>query len=655
MVLCLLSFAIRYGRDVFLLGNMAAYPKEVRQALRMSGDNIIELEMVIANYSSFADSLKLKAFWFLLENMPGKYSIASSEADRFDKFFLEVQRFRKSEEFLKDKNHPKNLAYIHRMWSNVYAGLRGYSKDHFIVEPDLLHIKASFLIESIDYAFKAWELPWCRHLNFQEFCEYILPYRLRDERLESWRKEIFERHRSLIDSLVSLHIIDPISVAQVVHKKIGSDWMYSDWIGGYPIALTADNLWQAKIGNCTQQTYFGVFVLRALGVPSCHEQIINYGNRSLGHDFVGVIGRNDEVIDLDFGDTLGGVIDYKIWEGYRVPKVYRDVFSNSEASLSQLEEPFFNLRKKDVTAKYVPVGRLELRPRSIPRGVKHIYLCVFDNSDWKPVDVSEIVDGSAVFLDVGAGVLYMPMYYGQQGLLPAYDPVILDSEKMVNTIDVKAEEINMVLKRKFFKRTIFNQISGMRGSFQGSNRVDFSEVVDLYTIDDSLELYPKYVDLDDMPSFRYIRYSFSGGLNGYLANFEAIGEFGEKLDGEIILDARLAGNETIKNVFDADVLSYAAIDIDRENFWYGLDLRSQVKLKGISFCPRTDKNDIWPGLRYELFYWNDKWNSLGIKLADTNELTFSSPMSGGLFLLRCLDEGQEERIFTYQNDSQIWW
>ena len=50
-------------------------------------------------------------------------------------------------------------------------------------------IKAEYLIENIDLAFAAWQKrPWRHSLSFDEFCEWILPYRIGDEPLENWRK-----------------------------------------------------------------------------------------------------------------------------------------------------------------------------------------------------------------------------------------------------------------------------------------------------------------------------------------------------------------------------------------------------------------------------------------------------------------------------------
>ena len=60
------------------------------------------------------------------------------------------------------------------------------------VIPDVSVITADYLISNIDLAFYAWkEYPWCRNLSFEEFCEEILPYRMRNEPLENWRGYYF--------------------------------------------------------------------------------------------------------------------------------------------------------------------------------------------------------------------------------------------------------------------------------------------------------------------------------------------------------------------------------------------------------------------------------------------------------------------------------
>ena len=71
---------------------------------------------------------------------------------------------------------------------------------------------------------------------------------------------------------------------------------------------------------------------------------------------------------------------------------------------------------------------------------------------------------------------------------------------------------------------------------------------------------------------------------------------------------------------------------------------------------RGDGNTIDIGDTYELFYWNGQgWSSLGKQEAANICLRFRNVPSGGLYWLRDLSKGKEERIFTYEQGRQVWW
>ena len=49
---------------------------------------------------------------------------------------------------------------------------------------DIEVVDSAFLVEHIEWAFKVWkEQPWGGNVTFDDFCEYILPYRIGDEPL----------------------------------------------------------------------------------------------------------------------------------------------------------------------------------------------------------------------------------------------------------------------------------------------------------------------------------------------------------------------------------------------------------------------------------------------------------------------------------------
>ncbi|HEX7870015.1 MAG TPA: hypothetical protein VF455_07860 [Chryseobacterium sp.] len=71
--------------------------------------------------------------------------------------------------------------------------------------------------------------------------------------------------------------------------------------------------------------------------------------------------------------------------------------------------------------------------------------------------------------------------------------------------------------------------------------------------------------------------------------------------------------------------------------------------------PEDESNTIIKGDKYELFYWNGNWKSLGIQVAKFNRLYYSNVPKNALYWIKDLTEGKQERIFTYENDQQVWW
>ena len=86
-----------------------------------------------------------------------------------------------------------------------------------------------------------------------------------------------------------------------------------------------------------------------------------------------------------------------------------------------------------------------------------------------------------------------------------------------------------------------------------------------------------------------------------------------------------------------------------------MEMDSITTVTHIGICPRNDKNGIYPGMNYELRYWDNTWISLGVKKAISNSITYDGIPENSLLWLRNLDEGREERIFTLVDGEQIWY
>lgn len=136
----------------------------LEEALILAKENRKELLKVIRHYQN--DSLKLEAAKFLIRNMPGHYSYA--DTTEVSQYYDAVDSLLKSMEDYDMETIQDSLVSLNKHFQQL---------DTRTVQ-DIEIISAHFLIQNIDSAFVQWKKwPWAQHLSFDQFCEYILPYK----------------------------------------------------------------------------------------------------------------------------------------------------------------------------------------------------------------------------------------------------------------------------------------------------------------------------------------------------------------------------------------------------------------------------------------------------------------------------------------------
>ncbi|WP_236974536.1 hypothetical protein [Membranihabitans maritimus] len=162
---------------------------ELEKALSLATDNQLELEKVLDHYSE--DHLKYQAAEYLITNMvpyqyneilPGYESVFDSMTNvtlTDDAKRTSVFKTLLTEKAKEVGNQPGAIKY------------------------DIREVSSEFLIENIDLAFEAWqEIPEDKRATFQEFCQYILPYRNKDEPIEPGiRRMLKEEYSWVVDAL----------------------------------------------------------------------------------------------------------------------------------------------------------------------------------------------------------------------------------------------------------------------------------------------------------------------------------------------------------------------------------------------------------------------------------------------------------------------
>ncbi|MCD8262613.1 MAG: hypothetical protein LUD15_15015 [Bacteroides sp.] len=135
---------------------------------------------------------------------------------------------------------------------------------------------------------------------------------------------------------------------------------------------------------------------------------------------------------------------------------------------------------------------------------------------------------------------------------------------------------------------------------------------------------------------------------------------GKKLSGKVIGNYRpddMDAMETMKRAFDEQVLSACKTSREQKDAWVGVYLGRVISLSKLVYLPRNDDNFTKEGERYELFYWDKEWESLGQQVGsrELQYLEYKNVPENALLLLRNLSKGKEERIFTWEDGKQVWW
>ena len=218
------------------------YSIEIESVLSLAGNNRQELEKVLNHYSQTPDdSLKLRAAEFLIVNMPGKYS------EYYDASW-------------------NDIATTSLRWtssSNKQLVVDTYKLGTPVVEKDVEHITAVYLINNIELAFQVWhDKPWGKHISFETFCEEILPYRISIEPLENWREKVLASFADINKALIEDSLMTSVEACCRVNQLLPRFRLDPD----FP-TMSYTQLMASTRGQCDSETALAAFVMRGLGIP----------------------------------------------------------------------------------------------------------------------------------------------------------------------------------------------------------------------------------------------------------------------------------------------------------------------------------------------------------------------------------------------------
>ena len=431
---------------IFLISCKQKAPGDIEKVLESAKGNRAELEKVISHYEQPSDSLKLKAAYFLIENMKGQCYATSKIVDTAGN----VVNF-------KVLDYP-NYKTMVAGWDSVEnkIGTIDFTRDTLIY--DVNNITAKYLIENIDLAFKAWGKPWAKQLTFDQFCEYILPYRSSNEPIESWRRQLYQRYDWVEDSMTDK--TNPTEACSLINSELSSWYVFDPLFYRHPTDLGLREMFEFKRGRCEDMTNLAIYAMRAQGVPVMSDYTPAWPNTGNNHAWNATLTKDNKVVIFMGGQT--NPYDYKL--DNKKAKVYRKTFGRQKNSLSMTAPSYEKLpgwlrssHYIDVTKDYIPVTDVNLElQREKPDSVNYAYLYVFNSGDWKAMHWGKIVGTHVTFTDMGMDIAYLPCYYKDGKYIPAGNQFILQEDGTIkenvadtmNTININLYSTTQKVTRK---------------------------------------------------------------------------------------------------------------------------------------------------------------------------------------------------------------
>lgn len=527
---------------------------------------------------------------------------------------------------------------------------------------------ADIFFQNVDMAYADWkDGPWAGHLSFDDFCEYLLPYRVGSENIGNWRKEAREKYLHRLNWMKNEDDKSHSAywAALYMNDQIKNNGFH---IWAIPHFEGVDLPWRVlkdiHMGECEDYANLTAYVMRACGIPVAVDYTPQWPFRSSGHYWNTLLDNSGKNIPFMGGESNPG---YPCKAGYIMAKVYRKTFARQEGSLAVLNDsikeqipdilssPFI----KDVSSEYFNGTDITLRLKEgQSRGRKFVYLSVFNNQEWIPVAFARVEsDTVATFADMGSDIVYLPSYWGAKGAVGISNPVLIRKNREVDFLTPDKSHLQTLkLSRKFpvFGGVLYYSKRVVGGYFEASNSEDFHDAVPCGKIERNPQMRYDSVAVTGKKAYRYWRYVSPKGGHCNMAEI-AFFEKGKRIEPvRTFADGNVNQGYKVEDAFDNDELTFYESSVS-DGGWIAADMGKPVTIDKIRYMPRGDDNNVVPGHLYRLDYYDNGKVVKGTPVtAVADAVTFAGMPSHALYILHDLTKGKEERVFTYENGKVCW-
>lgn len=618
---------------------------DVEYALREAGENRGELEAVLSHYAKLDDRQKLEAAQYLIRYMPYHTSYDKGIEDYYHAIDSVVAL---SEDKLEQEKHIESLR------------LRFESK--YKQKRDIEVITSEFLIQSIDEAFKQWrECEWAEHLDFEQFCEYLLPYKcFEGQPLTEWRNAYYDICKGDIDLayLCDEYKRNPIFAATEVNNQMKNTPQSFGLLKTLPI-YDPDIILKLPFSNCATYCLGAVLIMRSKGIPVAYDFTPNWSTGNNGHSWNTVYTTRFGNLEFAPHTTDPGTVHYPY---LKVPKIFRNVYKPNEEYLKIATEKYIppklrNMFIQDVTAEYMPTIDIRISLQESLKSGQSPFIAIYDGNNWTPVYWGKIAGSHVVFERMGLNTCYIALAYDSNGnTIPISKPFLASASKHIQFIEPDTSAFRTIrLNRKYpLGDNVFSirkKITG--GIIETSENREFDHTKKIAELPQG-NLTNGTVFLDKNAEYRYWRFTSSDTSQCDMAEIYFYDEHDSIIQGNIIkcTNSIFDKSNNAANIADGDQLTnFSAKGED----WVGFDFCRPVNISKISYIRRCDGNSIQPGLEYSLYYWdNNNWQLINTKIANDVFIEFENVPQKALLAIKC-SQGKQQRIFVCDEDNKIDW
>ena len=653
--------------DIFLIagllcliscGNTAG---RLEKSLDLAGDNRPELEKVLARYSADpSDSLKYRAAVFLIENMPGHGYYDGKQLDRFLEYYPVLREIR-----------SRRGGTIEDAVDSIRRKYGVFDLRTLRYHEDIRKVDSAYLCDNIEWAFKVLEeQPWGRNVSFDDFCEYILPYRVGNEVPVKWREMYYRLYNHLLDDFRSPDNPDrddPAAAAKAITDSLSGPkqiiFTTSTPAPGLPSIGPEAAVY--RCGSCRNLVDFDLYLCRALGIPAASDYMPFRGDGNVGHTWAAFPGKDGRLYCQDMGNPA---VDVEEMRHLRKMKVYRRTYGVND-SLLALDIPekeragFLTVpRFADVTWQYaedfhrkLSIGKEFLYEGKKPRTA---YLCMSSRFLWVPVAAGRFRNGHAEFTDIDAETQVMRVAGIENGRFRFWsDPFYIAVSGDLHFYHPSDSLQDVTVFRKFpHLQELWLMRRMLGGVFEGSCDAVFADPDTLHVITELPGRLQVRVRPDSEGPYRYVRYF--GPENGFcnIAELAVFDPYGRRLEGKPIgTPGSYHGDAAHDYTSALDGKPETSFDSNAAyGSWVGLDFGKPEKIGWIVYTPRNRDNYVRPGDEYELFYCDTVWKSAGTVVATADSILYEGLPSNTVYILENHTRGNQIRVFSYDDGEQFW-